>query len=153
MSHCGARNFLTLPCKNFDRGHSVAFASSATGSARQRPHFDTSPSMLNSVWSITQYLIFTEREPRYVLTGCPDFVDLDSLPQNGSFVKSFPRTGEGSNGSENIFVLDLFSEIFFVDLFDFRNFSFFIKNIFVFLYDYFPFCYTFDEKSKENDVS
>lgn len=43
MSCCGARNFLTLPCKNFDRGHSLCLASSATGSARQRPHFDTSP--------------------------------------------------------------------------------------------------------------
>ena len=43
MSCCGVRNFLTLPCKNFDRGHSLLLASSATGSARKRPHFDTSP--------------------------------------------------------------------------------------------------------------
>ena len=43
MSCCGARNFSTLPCKNFDRGHSLLLASSATGSARKRPHFDISP--------------------------------------------------------------------------------------------------------------
>ena len=30
----------------FDRGHSFCLASSATGSARQRPHFDTTPYML-----------------------------------------------------------------------------------------------------------
>ncbi len=46
MSRCGARNFL-LACtsQNFDRCHSVCFASSATGSARKRPHFDISPNI------------------------------------------------------------------------------------------------------------
>ena len=44
MSCCGARNFcLLFASQNFDRGHSLCLALSATGSARQRPHFDTSP--------------------------------------------------------------------------------------------------------------
>ena len=45
----------------FDRGHSFLLASSATGSARKRPHFDTTPYMLNSRRSVTNYSIFYKR--------------------------------------------------------------------------------------------
>ena len=45
MSCCGARkNHRIRWCSIlFDRGHSLLLAVSATGSARKRPHFDTSP--------------------------------------------------------------------------------------------------------------
>ena len=40
MPCCGARNFLfAVRSQNFDRCHSLLLASSATGSARKRPHF------------------------------------------------------------------------------------------------------------------
>ncbi len=60
MSCCGARkNHRIRWCSIlFDRGHSLLLASSATGSARKRPRFDTSPYMLNSFQSITHYSIF-----------------------------------------------------------------------------------------------
>ena len=46
MSCPGAQNFCSLfASQNFDLGHSFLLASSATGSARKRPHFDTSPFM------------------------------------------------------------------------------------------------------------
>ena len=42
MSCCGTRNFFGIHIpKNFDRCHSFLLALSATGSARKRPHFDT----------------------------------------------------------------------------------------------------------------
>ena len=51
MSCCGTRNFRSLfASQNFDRCHSFLLASSAAGSARKRPHFDTSP-----YWQLLYY--------------------------------------------------------------------------------------------------
>jgi hypothetical protein len=47
MSCCGAQNLLlAVASPNFDRCHSFLLASSATGGARKRPHFDTLPYQL-----------------------------------------------------------------------------------------------------------
>ena len=43
MSCCGARRLGDCRASLVDRGHSLLLAVSATGSARKRPHFDTSP--------------------------------------------------------------------------------------------------------------
>ena len=55
--------------QNFDRCHSFLLPSSATGGGRKRPHFDTSPSMLNSVLEYNDYSIF-HRTGRPVMSCC-----------------------------------------------------------------------------------
>ena len=100
MSCCGDRNFLALPCKNFDRSHSLLLASSATGSARKRPHFDTSPFALliytiYCLLSIKITALTFVRAVKCILeqTGDPAvFVNIDLFSSG-----SLGQTGHGHN--------------------------------------------------------
>ena len=57
---------------NFDRCCSFCLAFSATGSARQRPHFDTSAHIIRFLFS-NEDSALQRGEPRYVLLRCPKF--------------------------------------------------------------------------------
>ncbi len=66
MSCCVARNFCSLlASQNFDRCHSLRLASSPTGCARRRPHFDTSPN--NNVCATSRRHYYTIKSKRFQL--------------------------------------------------------------------------------------
>ena len=68
MSCCGARkNHRILQCSIcFDRCHSLCLAVSAAGSARKRPHFDTTPYKSPAKCRVIIYFFEAGRAPRYV---------------------------------------------------------------------------------------
>ena len=64
--------FGRIRSKNFDRCHSLLLAVSAAGSARKRPHFDTSPCIHKPIKGLVCLLVCSA-PPRHVLLRCPKF--------------------------------------------------------------------------------